>query len=223
MMPSSASILPLLVLISGSIVLAGCGRSATTISYRQVGMCKTYGTADGPVTARSGEGFAIFEIEAVDNTKSSEGFDFDPTHLYVDQSTPEQKAKPAVWDRDRRFVYPDQRFAQSMGVPLAVETTIPRGAIREINSFVVVPVSLNGQGGRPQANSYSYDLIYDTWSTDEHETNAAGGSFAFVVVLLQLLVFGGPELASKNIHLNKTNADETVLSVTDHCKALSFK
>jgi hypothetical protein len=210
-------------LISGPVALSGCGRNATTISYRQAGICKAYDTADGPVTARSDEGFAIFKIEAVDNAKSSEVFDFDPTHLYVDQSTLEQKAKPAVWDRNRHFVYPDQRLAQSMGVPVAVETAIPGGATREINGFVAVPVDLKGSGGGPEANPYSYDLIYDTWSTDEHETNAAGGSFAFVVVLLQLLVFGGPELASKNIHTNKTNASETAWPVTDNCKALSFK
>ena len=45
----------------------------------------------------------------------------------MDQSTPEQNAKKAVWDKNRRFVYSDPRFAQNMGVSRAVETTIPEG------------------------------------------------------------------------------------------------
>jgi hypothetical protein len=211
-------------LISGSIALSGCGRGAdTNISYRLVGICKGYDTAAGPVRARSDEAFAIFKIETVDNTKPSENFHFDPTHLYVDQSTPEQKAKKAVWDKNRRFVYSDPRFAQSIGVSSAEETTVPGGAIREINGFAVVPLGINNPSGGPQANQNSFDLVYDTWSTEEHETNAAGGAFAFIVVLLQSLVFGGPKLGSENIDLIKTNASETTWSVADNCKGLSFK
>jgi hypothetical protein len=210
-------------LLLGSITLSGCDQGPVNISYRQVGICKGYETAIGPVTARPDEAFAIFKIEAVDNTKPGESFRFDPTHLYVDQSTPEQTAKKAVWDRNRRFVYPDPRFARNMGVSSAEETTIPGGAAREINGFAVVPLGINNPSGGPEANQYSLDLVYDTWSTDEHEAGAVGGSFAFIVVLLQSLVFGGPELASKHIDLIKTNASEAAWSVTDNCKALSFK
>ena len=135
----------------------------------------------------------------------------------------EEKAKKAVWDRNRRFVYPDPRFAQNIGVSSAEETTIPGSAIREINGFAVVPLGINNPSGGPEANQYSFDLVYDTWSTDEHEAGAVGGSFAFIVVLLQSMVFGGPELASKHIDLIKTNASEAAWSVTDNCKALSFK
>ncbi|HZV06218.1 MAG TPA: hypothetical protein VE999_14160 [Gemmataceae bacterium] len=174
---SNTSILSVSLLITGLIGLSGWDRGPTrpiNISYRQAGICKGYDTAAGPVTARSDEAFAIFKIEAVDNTKPSESFDFDPSYLYVDQSTPEQKAKPAVWDRNRHFVYRAPRFAQSMGVSSAVETTIPGGVIHEINGFVVVPFGINNPSGGPEANQYSFDLFYDTWSTDEHETNAAG-------------------------------------------------
>jgi hypothetical protein len=194
---------------------------ATTISYHQVGLCKGYDTAAGRVTTRSDEAFAIFKIEAVDNTKPSGSFDFDPTHLYVDQSTPEQKAKKAVWDKNRRFVYSDPRFAQNLGVSSAVETTIPEGTKREINSFAVVPLGINPSGGQ-DANQYSFDLVYDTWSTDEHEANGPGGSFFWIFALGESL-FGGPKLGSKNIDLIKTNAAEKTWSVTDNCRALSFK
>ena len=172
--------------------------------------------------ARSDEAFAIFKIEAVDNTKPSGSFDFDPTHLYVDQSTPEQKAKPAVWDKNCRFVYPDQRFAQNMGISSAMETTIPEGTKREINGIAVVPLGINNPARGPEANQYSFDLVYDTWSTDEHEANGPGGSFFWIFALGDTL-FGGKKLGSNTIDLIKTNPSETTWSVTDNCKALSFK
>jgi hypothetical protein len=65
------------MLVSLSIVLFGCDRvpgDPSGVSYRQVGICKGYDTAAGPVTARSDEAFAIFKIEAVDNTKSKKSF-----------------------------------------------------------------------------------------------------------------------------------------------------
>jgi len=221
MRPTTTSILSVSLLISGSIALPDAARSAA-ISYHQVGICKGYDTAAGPVTARSDEAFAIFKIEAVDNTKPSGSFDFDPTHLYVDQSTPEQKAKKAVWDKNRRFVYSDPRFAQNMGVSSAVETTIPEGAKFEINGIAVVPLGINNPSGGPEANQYSFDLLYDTWSTDEHENNGPGGSFFWVFAMGESL-FGGKKLGSNTIDLIKTNASETTWSVTDNCKTLSFK
>src|ERR1700730_15605627 len=119
------------LLVAMTLALGGLAAPAfagetIAISYHQVGICKGYDTAPGPVTTRSDEAFAIFKIEAVDNTKSSGSFDFDPTHLYVDQSTPAQKAKTAVGENNRRFVYSDPRFAQNMGASSAVETTIPQ-------------------------------------------------------------------------------------------------
>jgi hypothetical protein len=140
----------------------------------------------------------------------------------VDQSTPEQNAKTTVWDKNRRFVYSDPRFAQNMGVSSAVETTIPEGTKLEINGFAVVPLGINNPSGGPKANQYSFDLVYDTWSTDEHENNGPGGSFFWVFAMGESL-FGGKKLGSNTIDLIKTNPPETRWSVTDNCKALSFK
>ena len=220
---SNTCLLSVSLVISGSIALPDAARSAAiSISYHQVGICKGYDTAAGPVTTRSDEAFAIFKIEAVDNTKSRENFDFDPTHLYVDQSTPEQQAKTAVWDKNRRFVYSDPRFAQNMGASSAVEATIPEGTKLEINGFAVVPLGIKNPIGGQKATQYSFDLVYDTWSTDEHEANGPGGSFFWIFALGESL-FGGPKLGSKNIDLIKTNPPEKTWSVTDNCKALSFK
>src|SRR6202040_3051010 len=176
------------MLVAMTLALGGLAAPAfagqtIAISYHQVGICKGYDTAAGPVTARSDEAFAIFKIEAVDNTKPSGSFDFNQTHLYVDQSTPEQKAKRAVWDKNRRFLYPDQRFAQNMGVSSALETTIPEGTKREIKGFAVVPLGINNPTAGPEARQSSFDLVYDTWSTDEHEANGPGGSFFWIFAL----------------------------------------
>src|ERR1700736_4592418 len=213
MRPTTTSILSVSLLISGSIALPECAwGAAISISYHQVGICKGYDTAAGPVKARSDEAFAIFKIEAVDNTKPSGSFDFDPTHLYVDQSTPEQKAKRAVWDKNRRFLYRDPRFAQNIGASSAVETTIPEGTKLEINGFAIAPLGVKHPNGGPEANQYSFDLVFDTWSTDEHENNGPGGSFFWVFAMGESL-FGGKKLGSNTIDLIKTNASETTWSV----------
>src|ERR1700730_8607743 len=91
---SGTCLLSVSLVISGSIALSGCDRGAARISYHQVGICKGDNTAAGPVATRSDEAFAIFKIEAVDNTKPRESFDFDATHLYVDQSTPARGQLP---------------------------------------------------------------------------------------------------------------------------------
>ena len=164
MRPSNSCIRSVALLISGSVALSGCGRGAArpiNISYRQVGICKAYDTAGGPVTTRPDEAFAIFKIEAVDNTKPSESFDFDPTHLYVDQSTPEQKAKKAVWDKNRRFVYSDPRFAQNIGVSSAVETTIPGAQNVRSMALLSFPLALTnlGAGRKPISTLSSSSMI----------------------------------------------------------------
>jgi hypothetical protein len=109
-----------------------------------------------------------------------------------------------------------------MGVSSAVETTIPEGTKLEIDGIAVVPVGINNPRGGPDANQYTFDLVYDTWSTDEHENNGPGGSFFWVFAMGESL-FGGKKLGSNTIDLVKTNASVKTWSVTDNCKALSFK
>src|ERR1700730_8281959 len=66
------------LLVAMTLALGGLAAPAfagqtIAISYHQVGICKGYDTAAGPVTARSDEAFAIFKIEAVDNTNRQAG------------------------------------------------------------------------------------------------------------------------------------------------------
>ena len=217
------------LLVAMTLALGGLAAPAfagetIAISYHQVGICKGYDTAAGPVTTRSDEAFAIFKIEAADNTKPQRKFRFRPNPSLCGSIHSCTKGhEGCVGSKNRRFVYSDPRFAQNMGVSSAVEATIPAGIKLEINSFAVVPLGINNPGGGLEANQYSFDLVYDTWSTDEHENNGPGGGLFFIVVMVESL-FGGPkELGSKTIDLIKTNPSETTWSVTDNCKALSFK
>ena len=104
----------------------------------------------------------------------------------------------------------------------AISQPIPAGTKLEINGIAVVPLGIKNPSAGPEANRYSFALVYDTWSTDEHEANGPGGSFFWIFALGESL-FGGPKLGSKNIDLIKTNPPEKTWSVTDNCKALSFK
>src|SRR3984893_6444068 len=98
MKTSTMSILSVLMLVSGSIALSGCGRRSaanpTTISYSEVGVCKSYNSLTGnEEKAKPNEGFAVFKIETIDNTKQSSSFNLDPERFYVDQTKPEMKSK----------------------------------------------------------------------------------------------------------------------------------
>jgi hypothetical protein len=115
------------IMVAGSIALSGCGgrspSNPTIISYHQVGICKGYDTGKH---AKTDEGYAVFKIDTVDNTKTSDIFDFDPLRLYVDQSTAEQKATTSnkLYSENRRFVPPDPRFGKAVGFNNPERTTI---------------------------------------------------------------------------------------------------
>jgi hypothetical protein len=197
MKTSNISVLAVPMLVTGSIALSGCGgRSAgnpTTISYSEVGVCKSYDTPIGTTTAKTDEAFAVFKIEAVDNTKQNSAFNFDPQRMYVDQSTAEQKSKSQSF-QVRRFINPDARFAQAMGVKGIQMTNINAGEKLAANGFVVVPLSTQN----PADSSYSFELVYDT-STTEQQWGLGG------------------------VVLTKTNPDGTKFAVVESCKELALK
>src|SRR5450631_757340 len=145
------------MLVAGSLALSGCGRISsypTTISYRPVGLCKSYDTPDGPIAAGANKGFAVFKIESVDNTKFNSSFTFAPARLFVNQSPPDLEAGT----KNRRFVRPDPRFAQTMGFTSDAETVFAAGEKREINSVVLIPVDIKSPDGGAEANQLSFEL-----------------------------------------------------------------
>ncbi len=191
---------PVLIAVS---MLSGCGSGSgqpTNISYRQIGICKSFVAASGPVTSKADEGYAVFKIETVDN-KSNKPFAFDPKLLYVDQSTPEQHAKQ-LWEWDRRYASTDPRFPQSLGISLAPETTIPAGGKLDVNSFLVIPLGINNPSGGPEENKFAFQLLYDFGNSE----NTASGQIR----------------VSEGIVFNKTNAADK-WTVAENCKELALK
>jgi len=201
------------MLVAGSIALSGCGRSPsnpTNISYQQVGICKGYETPDGPITLGANKGFAVFKIESVDNTKYDDDFVFAPARLFVNQFMPAQ-AEGSVSKWYRRFVHPEPRFAQIMGYTSVPETTIPKGAKLDINSFFYIPISINNTTGGAEANQFSFELAYDT-----------GGEAAYDAATGERGSQSQPGV-NEGIVFTKTNPPGMKWSVIENCKELSYK
>jgi hypothetical protein len=194
MKTSNIAILSVPMLVAGSIALSGCGRRSadnpTKISYYQVGICKSYATPTGSENAKPNEAFAIFKIESIDNTKQSSSFNLDPERFLVDQTPAEMKQKNISF-QSRRFMDANPRFAQAMGVKGLARASFPANQNTDVNSFIIVPL-------RPEADQYSFDLIYDT-TTSEQQTG------------------------SKDVVLTKTNPADTKYAMVENCKELAFK
>jgi hypothetical protein len=202
MKPSNIAILSIPMLVAGSIALSGCGkRSAknpTMIAYSQVGVCKSYATLTGnEEKAKPNEGFVIFKIETVDNAKQSDPFYLDPERLMIDQTTAEFQQKD-ISRRSRRFVNVDPRFVQAMGVKGLARAAFPANEKTDVNSFVIVPLRLDIGLGGPNAKQYSFDLVYDTTTTEV-------------------------QTGTNDVVTTKTNADVAKYSVVENCKELDYK
>jgi hypothetical protein len=197
MKTSNIAILSVPMLVAGSIALSGCGkRSATNptmISYSQVGVCKSYAAEK----AKPNEGFVIFKIETIDNAKQSDTFYLDPERLMVDQTTAEFQQKD-ISRRSRRFIDTDPRFPQAMDVKGLARAAFPANQKTDVNSFVIVPLPLNTGLGGPNAKDYSFDLVYDTTTTEV-------------------------QTGSKDVVTTKTNAAVPKYSVVEDCKELALK
>jgi hypothetical protein len=69
---------------------------------------QNFETPNGAEEAKANEGFAIFKIETVDNTRYNDLFNFDPGRIYVNQSNVQQTAgnvyeHGSVYSWNRRF------------------------------------------------------------------------------------------------------------------------
>jgi hypothetical protein len=202
MKTSNIAILSVPMLVAGSIALSGCGRRSATnptmISYSQVGVCKSYATLAGnEEKAKPNEGFVIFKIETIDNAKQSDTFHLDPERLMVDQ-TPAEFQQKDISRRSRRFINADPRFVQAMGVKGLARAAFPANEKTDVNSFVIVPLPLDIGLGGPNAKQYSFDLVYDTTTTEV-------------------------QVGSNDIVTTKTNADVAKYAVVENCKELALK
>jgi hypothetical protein len=186
-------------------MLSGCGKSSSqpaVISYRQIGICKGFEAASGPVVSKADEGYAFFKIDSVDNTKSNKVFAFDPKLIFIDQSTPERHTRQ-LWEWDRRFASTDSRIPQSLGISLAPESTIPAGGKLNNNGYVVIPLGTNNPSGGPANQSLVFGLEYDSGTSE----NTASGQIRI----------------SEGIVFDRTNADDYKPAVIENCKDLALK
>lgn len=188
------------MLVAGFITLSGCGRSlthATNIFYRPVGICKSYETPAVPINAGPNKGFAVIKIESVDNAKNDTSFTLAPARLFVNQSPPVLSAGSA----NRRFVYPDPRFAQAMGFAKFSETTVPAGEKLDINSLIIIPLGINDPSGGAEANQFSFELAYDTGAGEKGDQQNVNEGIVFTMI----------------------NPPDPKWSVVENCKDLLFK
>lgn len=203
MKTSNIGILSVPLLIAGS-ALSGCGQHSstpTTIAYHQVGICKSYTTPSGAEEkAKTDEGFAIFKIEFVDNTKNGDLFNFDPERFYINQSNAEQR-KGNVYAWNCRFVNPDPRFGKAMGIKYITSATIKKGERVDDAGFALVPLAINNPTGGPEADALNFKFDYDTGTNER----------------------GNIESVSEGILFDKTNPPDTKYTVVEDCKDLPLK
>jgi hypothetical protein len=209
MKPSTLCLLSVPVLVAGSLTLSGCGRSTsapTVVSYHQVGICKTYETPSGAEEAKANEGFAIFKIETVDNSKYNDVFNFDPGRFYVNQSTAQQTSgnqyeHGSVYSWNRRFVNKDPRFGKALGVKYIADATIPKGEKIDDAGFALIPLATNNPTGGPEAEQLNFQLAYDTGTSDR----------------------GSVQSVNEGMILTKTNPPDAKYTVVENCKELALK
>jgi len=201
MKPSTISILSVPLLAAGAIALSGCGKSGTptTITYHQIGICKSFVTAGTPQQPNAGEGFAIFKVESIDNSKNGSAFYFDPVRFYVNQSTAETKGN--IYKRDQRFMNADSRIGPALGVKYVEKITVPKGEKVDDVGFFLIPLGLNNPSGGPEADKWNFDVTFDTGSGER----------------------GGFESVAEGIKIVKTNPPDTKYTVIENCKELPFK
>jgi hypothetical protein len=201
MKTSTMCILSVPMLVAGAIALSGCGKSGnpTTISYREIGICKSFETAGTPQQAKADEGFAIFKIESVDNSKNRSAFYFDPVRFYVNQSTAETKGN--IYNRNQRFMNADTRIGSALGVKYVDKITVPKGEKVDDVGYILIPLGLNNPSGGPEADKLNFDVTFDPGSGER----------------------GGFESVAEGINIVKINSADTKFSVVENCKDLSLE
>jgi len=165
MKTSTTSILSVPLLAAASIALSGCGQGGstpTTIAYHQVGICKRYVTTTSTQQARADEGYAVFKVDTVDNTKNGSTFYFDPVRFYVNQSNADQKGN--IYKQDRRFMASDSKIGPALGVKYVDKITVAKGEKADDVGFFIIPLATNNPSGGPIADQYN--IAYDTGSGD---------------------------------------------------------
>lgn len=179
-MKTPAMFVSVQMLAAVSVALPGCGRNSSppiNIAYQPIGICRAYETRDGQISAGSSNGFAVFKIESVDNTKGDNDVILGPERLFVNQSPPILVAGSL----NRRFVRADPRFARALGFVPIQEIPLAVGEKREVNSIVFIPLTINDPNGGAEANQFSFELAYDTGFGDKGDQLNVNDGISFTI------------------------------------------
>ena len=152
---------------------AGCQPTPVTINYHQTGACNGDPSASVPYNAGPNQAYVVFHIESIDNSLGgSTNFFFDPSRLFVQQSTGEDFFNSSLG------IYPDL-----FGPFAAVPATVSAGNVLAFSfgAFGATVVTTTNPDGAAEANQTSYLLGYNQSLTDPpvefDKTNQSQTSF----------------------------------------------
>lgn len=140
-------------------LFAGCDNTnpngTATINYEQLGACNGYKDGNVVVSAGPSAAFVLFKINNIDNRNGKVNFAYDPTKLFVTDSS------------SRPNVSTTLSLAQKIGVLGTTATTVSAGTDLPHNGYAVVAVP-TGTSPDPQqeANTINYFFGYESGSGD---------------------------------------------------------
>ena len=85
-----------------------------------------------------------------------------------------------------------------MGAKPLARTAFPGNQKVDVNSFVVVPLATNNPTGGPEVDQYSFDLLYDTTTTEQ-------------------------QVGSGGVVLTKTNPSDATFTPVESCTEFAYK
>jgi hypothetical protein len=141
--------------VAATITAIGCGPNNATINFTQIGACNGYkDTSSTIVSAGPNAAFVVFRVDSLDNTGSSVAFNFDPSRMWVNGTSPHAHMDSGL------------TLAKTIGVFQAPATSVPAKQLTLIHGFAVAVVGTTGGDPATQANQVNYFLSYDTTSSD---------------------------------------------------------
>src|SRR5436309_12249253 len=149
-----------LVLAAAPLLMCGCNTPGTpqdtvTITYEQVGSCNGYQQTTGPggsgpqtmVSAGPNAAFATFRVVTIDNSKSSQDFNFEPTRLFINQ-TP------------KAFMSSSLSLTRDLGVFAAVPVTVAKGKSQGNNGMIATGVPTVAADAASERTNTSYLVLH---------------------------------------------------------------
>jgi len=125
------------------------------VNYTQIGACNGFmSTSNNLVSAGGNAAFLVFRVDSIDNSQSSIPYNFDPTRLSVNGTSPSAHIDPGL------------TLASTIGVFQAPAETVAAKQVVQVHGFGVTVVPTSGGDPAAVANKINYFLTYNTVSGD---------------------------------------------------------